>query len=155
MNFGVKVQPNPLFASMQRTYNPTYVSYYGDGTGRDQQIIINNGGLTHQDKYGLGHHGVHLQRYNSNVQRRRLPGPGFKKTPSFAYLSDGSGRDSYVLMDSGGLRPEYDRYHKNSGSYFTKSLRSFERSPLKSFTDVRDKADITTYLNWKSREGYR
>jgi hypothetical protein len=33
-------------ASMARTFYPKYVSYSGDGTGRDAYIIMNNGGLT-------------------------------------------------------------------------------------------------------------
>ena len=41
---------SPLEASMTRTYNPGYASYMGDGSGRDSYIILNNGGLTHQDK---------------------------------------------------------------------------------------------------------
>jgi hypothetical protein len=33
-------------ASMARTFYPKYVSYTGDGTGRDAYVILNNGGLT-------------------------------------------------------------------------------------------------------------
>jgi len=118
---------------MQRTFNPKYVNYYGNGTGRDQFTIMNNGGLTHVDKQGLGRTGVHLQRYNSNVQRRSSPSPGSKPTPTFYYQSDGSGRDGYVLMDNGGLRPEYSKYNKSSSTIFVNSLRDQVKSPLKYF----------------------
>lgn len=40
---------------MQRTFNPTYAHYYGNGTGRDQQVIRNNGGLDRINKINLGH----------------------------------------------------------------------------------------------------
>lgn len=69
-------------------------------------------------------------------------------------MSDGSGRDSYVLADNGGMRPEYDKYNKSPQRIFLNSLRSDEKSPLKYFKDpARDPADITTYRNWKSRTG--
>lgn len=69
-------------------------------------------------------------------------------------MSDGSGRDSYVLMDNGGSRPEYDKYNKSSEAVFISSLRSGKKSPLKYFRDgLKDKADITTYLNWQSARG--
>ena len=40
----------PVEAGMARSQNPTYVSYTGDGTGRDSYIILNNGGLTREPK---------------------------------------------------------------------------------------------------------
>ena len=98
-------------------------------------------------KGGLGHQGVHLNRYNSIVTQRRSPSPS-KNAPTFYYQSDGSGRDSYVLMDNGGLRPEYDKYNKTNHEIFMNSLRSAKKSPLKYFREEGDKADITTYLNW-------
>lgn len=39
MYFGGKSQPNNCLASMQRTYYPKYVSYFGDGAGRDGLVI--------------------------------------------------------------------------------------------------------------------
>lgn len=109
---------------------------------------MNNGGLSHVDKSGLGHTGVHMVRYNSNVQKRLSPSPGHKPAPTFYYQSDGSGRDTYVLMDNGGLRPEYNKYNKPSNTIFLNSLRNQPKSNLKYFKDVNDKADITSYLNW-------
>jgi hypothetical protein len=35
---------------MARTNHPKYASYFGDGSGRDKYIIMNNGGLTNDDK---------------------------------------------------------------------------------------------------------
>lgn len=54
-----KTQPNQSLAALQRTFYPKHTSYFGDGTGRDMQVILNNGSLNHIDKRGLqGHHGV-------------------------------------------------------------------------------------------------
>lgn len=120
---------------MQRTFNPTYHRYYGNGTGRDHQIIEYDGGLTSNQKGGLGNTGVHLQRYNTSVTRRRIS-PSPNKDPSTHYYqSDGSGRDSYVLMDNGGLRPEYEKYNKTSEKIFFGSLRTGVKSPLRYFKD--------------------
>ena len=55
-------------------------------------------------------------------------------------------------MDNGGLRPEYDKYNKKPDTIFVKSLRSQPKANLKYFRDQNDKADITTYLNWQSRQ---
>ena len=109
MYFGGKTQPNTCFASMQRTHYPKYVSYFGDGAGRDGAIIEANGGLTHVNKRSLGHQGVHFGRYGPSP-RRVSPSP-HKEATTFYYQSDGTGRDSYVLMDNGGLRPEYEKHH--------------------------------------------
>lgn len=55
-------------------------------------------------------------------------------------------------MDNGGSRPEYERYNKSPNKIFYGSLRNERKSPLRYFKDsYRDKADITTYLNWNSR----
>lgn len=73
-----------------------------------------------------------------------------KNPPTFYYQSDGTGRDSYVLADNGGYRPEYDKYHKSNEQIFIGSLRNNVRSPLKYKPDAYDRADITSYLNWPS-----
>ena len=67
MYFPGKTQTNTTFAKMQRTHYPKYVNYYGDGTGRDQQVTTSNGGLTSVPRKGMGHTGVHFSRYNSVV----------------------------------------------------------------------------------------
>ena len=55
MYFPGKTQTNPGFATMQRTFYPKHVNYFGTGAGRDSLIIQNNGGLTHSPKRGMGH----------------------------------------------------------------------------------------------------
>lgn len=115
-------QPNSTMAGLQRTFNPGYASYFGDGTGRDIQIIINNGGLARQEKRYMGHAGVHFRPYASNAFSQTSQSPK-KEASTFYYQSDGSGRDTYVLQNNGGLRFEYSS--KNNGDKLFKStLRS-------------------------------
>ena len=74
-----------------------------------------------------------------------------KEATTFYYKSDGTGRDKYVLMDNGGLRPEYDKYNKHVEALFKSSLRNNQKSPINEFKDpIKEAADITTYLNWPS-----
>jgi len=48
-----------------------------------------------------------------------------KESPAFKYISDGSGRDSYVLINSGGLHsPAVYGAHKN---LFQNTLRNSPR----------------------------
>jgi hypothetical protein len=59
-------------------------------------------------------------------------------------------------MDNGGQRPEYDKHNPSPEKAFYGSLRAGVKSPIKYFKDqFRDKADITTYLNWGSAQGNR
>ena len=106
---------------MARSSNPTYVSYTGDGSGRDSYIILNNGGLTHESK-------EHMM-WSSQI--RRTPGVT-QKSPhkgavGFQYRSDGSGRDSYVLQNSGGLKVDF-RGGK-AHSVFSSTLRTQDNTP--------------------------
>ena len=48
-----RTQPNQNLAALQRTFYPKHLSYFGDGTGRDMHVIINNGTLNAVDKRGL------------------------------------------------------------------------------------------------------
>lgn len=91
---------------------------------------MNNGGLERVNKANLGNHGVHQKRYNTINTRERSGSPS-KDAPTHYYQSDGSGRDGYILMDNGGSRPEYDRYHKTNEAIFLGSLRNERKSPIR------------------------
>jgi len=70
------------------------------------------------------------------LDTRRRVSPSPNKDPSTHYYqSDGSGRDGYVLMDNGGLRPEYEKYNKSAEKIFFGSLRTGVKSPLRYFKD--------------------
>lgn len=70
----------------------------------------------------MGHIGVHFPRYNSNVPRKASSSP-CKEATTFYYQSDGTGRDSYVLKNNGGLRPEYN-IRVSGDRIFRDSLRA-------------------------------
>lgn len=38
-------------SGINRTYNPKWVTYWGDGQGRDGYIVFNNGGLNQLRDY--------------------------------------------------------------------------------------------------------
>ena len=73
-----------------RTHEPKYASYFGDGSGRDSYVIVNNGGLTSELKPNL------MRRPFVSTNRDLNKSPR-KEAMTITYHSDGSGRDSYVL----------------------------------------------------------
>ena len=81
---------------MIRTHSPKYASYFGDGSGRDSYVVTNNGGLTNVDKGGM------TRRPFKNTLKTMNMSPS-KDSMTVHYKSDGSGRDTYVVQNSGGL----------------------------------------------------
>lgn len=83
---------------MYWTFYPKYAHYMGDGSGWDSYILKENGGLCHEKS---------KERAKSTIFSWDLPSTtipiGFKPTPTFKYISDGSGWDFYVTHSSGGL----------------------------------------------------
>jgi len=53
----------------------------------------------------------------------KSPPIGYKPTPTFKYISDGSGRDFYVTHSSGGLQAPYVPGIKRSDVHFRSHLR--------------------------------
>ena len=88
--------------SLHRNSNPTTITYLGDGRGRDSYIIFNN----------LGRNETRTIKYpqpRSLVTGTSSPiriSP-MKDASAFDYISDGSGRDSYIIKNSAGLKREY------------------------------------------------
>ena len=88
---------------LYRTFKENYVPYFADGTGRDRYIAYNNAGFLHnfpksvtpENSYRTGtFFGTKI------VQHNRSPSI---KSPNFHYHSDGNGRDTYILINGGGL----------------------------------------------------
>lgn len=144
-----KTQPNIGMAGMQRTFYPKHCHYFGSGGGRDTFIILNNGGFNKVSKQNLGHTGVHMKQYSNSVTKRIAPAP-CKDASTFYYQSDGSGRDSYVIKDNGGLRYEFDG-KKSGDRIFKESLRNSNTNMPSSRNS--NPADMTNYLNWTSNTG--
>ena len=80
-----------------RTFNPKYTQYRGDGHGRDSYIIKHNGGLCHEREPVFSE----STRFSSPLKCNYVSAPR-KQVWSLKYISDGSGRDSYILINSGG-----------------------------------------------------
>lgn len=110
-----KPKLNAIEASLMRTDNPKYASYFGNGSGRDTYIVLNNGGLTSLDKPNM------MKRPFKNTIINKNLSP-LKEAVAFTYHSDGSGRDSYVIQNSGGLVCDYGVSRK-SEIVFKNSLR--------------------------------
>lgn len=138
-------------ASIYRTYYPKYVTYTGDGSGRDSYITLGNGGL-------------HELRYYKGSQ----PRPGFdnmkakpkptviprRDATAFDYVPDGSGRDSYVIFNYG-LKTNYRSDYKG----FERGLRGRQETPLMdSKLAMRNDpfgTDMSSYCNWQSPHARR
>ena len=136
---GKKFSPDSLEHSMARTFEPKYASYFGDGSGRDSYIILNNGGLAASDKRGLMRRTTRIG--NSSAK------PASKVTAAVKYQSDGSGRDSYVIKNSGGLVCDF------KGSKPEVHFRSTLRAPImvsKKHVNSSGSLDLEDYQNWIS-----
>ena len=74
------------------------------------------------------------------------PSP-IKEPSSFIYRSDGSGRDSYVIQNSGGLVNDFKQIQPHN--IFSSNLRTTPKPLVPTFVDP-ERMDITNYLNWTS-----
>ena len=77
--------------------HPQFVKYESDGLGRDTYISFNNGGFWRSNVYNIKY--KQSYPYFKQTNYRSL---GHMAAP-FTYYSDGSGRDSYILKNNGGL----------------------------------------------------
>lgn len=128
-----------------RSYAPKYASYFGDGLGRDSYIILNNGGLTSKAKPFM----------MSRPFRRTIPGTmnsQSKDAAAVRYMPDGTGRDSYVIQNSGGLVSDYLNSQKNE-KVFQSTLRINEAPVVP--TRSLSRSDITNFRNWPSMQARR
>ena len=105
---------------MMRTFSPKHALYFGDGTGRDTYVVTNDGGLRDLDKVGM------TRRPFKNTIKTNIKGP-VNEPMAVSYHSDGTGRDTYVIKNSGGL---YNDFHGSSRAdiNFVSSLRKSPKS---------------------------
>lgn len=137
-----------------RSHAPKYASYFGDGFGRDSYIITNNGGLAGNEK-------MHMMKrpFRNTAHGNTLNSPK-KESTAVNYKSDGTGRDSYVVHNSGGLVGDY-KYMRPDVA-FKANLRGNVRDTLPHYASTVHGpntgnycADITSYLNWPSGSARR
>ena len=144
---GRKYPSSPIEHTFMRSHAPKYASYYGDGFGRDSYIILNNGGLASSQKPNM------MKRPFRNTFHGEILSTPCKESSAITYKSDGSGRDSYVIQNSGGLVADYK--YKRADLAFKDHLRYNVQSPVPHHASARHgphsfQADITQYLNWPS-----
>ena len=85
-------------SSLYRTFRPSFTAYNSNGEGRDIYIQYNNGGFWKMDI--LPGQNINKNSKGSNYRFRSLN----HRAAPFKYLSDGSGRDSYISCNDGGLK---------------------------------------------------
>jgi hypothetical protein len=109
-------------ASQLTQFNASQPRYTSDGKGRDTYIFHNNGGF--DKNVSLSHLTPNYNQFRGkqfyNCRRNVAP---------LKYRSDGTGRDSYILKEHGGLEREF------------KSLREHN---FKDFLRVPNSMTITT-----------
>jgi len=133
-------------STIDRTYHPKYVTYTGDGTGRDGYVVFTNGGLEETRTYK----GATKTTFDTGMRRqsdhRAAPR---KESSAMDYIPDGTGRDTYIIK-AFGLKRDYQSDCNN----YVNSLRITEHTPMmdKRAMNRRDPhgKDISNYNNWIS-----
>ncbi len=87
---------------LSRTFDPKITHYLPDGLGRDRYIATDNGGFGVRESI----ESKQRRQMNYSTFRTRQPAPRLAAA-AFKYASDGSGRDFYITVDSGGMYPAY------------------------------------------------
>ena len=94
-----------------RTFDPKYAHYFANGSGRDCYVEFNNGGFS-VSKPRAKIEGTSFMRFGNFAGGSHSP----RMDPSpVDYHSDGSGRDGYIVCNSGGLK---QMFNKTCGEQF-------------------------------------
>lgn len=121
-----------------RTHGPKYASYFGDGSGRDTYVVTDNGGLLNKEKRGM----TRRPFKNTLVNRDSSP---LKPVMPVSYHSDGTGRDSYVVSNAGGLVHDFHGSSRSDVNFVASLRQQLTRvMPTKVLP-----ADITNYIGWQ------
>ena len=132
---------------LHRQNTPFWYNYLGDGNGRDNYIIFNNGGLNEQRMYN----GSKPSNWKMAMVPRAGVSQPHKEATAFDYPPDGSGRDLYIIQNYG-LKRNYRSIHKN----FESQLRGAIETPMMDARTKKSlqpgKVDFTQYLNWPSQQ---
>lgn len=132
---------------MTRTFHAKVPHYQSDGSGRDHFITNTNGGLAQGRIENFTQSTFFFKRNPHDNGGSQSPR---KDAVAIEYRSDGTGRDSYIVANSGGLKNDY-MGHIGERS-FKDSLRQQEHVPFRRIKH-RWESDITDYLNWPSPRG--
>ncbi|CAI2377037.1 unnamed protein product [Moneuplotes crassus] len=103
--------------SLERTFHPKYCKYPSDGKGRDTYITQQNGGMCKVD---------FTPNLGSTFMTKTYQSPSFqpsKQLSAVNYYASGTGRDSYISHNSGGMKDLYLDQQE-----FKLSLRTHKKS---------------------------
>ena len=161
--------------TLYRTSRANYSRYAEDGFGRDRYIAYNNGGFL-KNKLTSSNEGKNTgTTFNTRIEYH-YKSPSIK-CPNFHYHSDGNGRDSYILINGGGLfyesRPlcsykltdflrstnqgshSYRSYASKSEARYNQLLRSKEKDIVNRLYEKEKKKFIKKNLINKENEEVR
>lgn len=117
-----------------------YISYNPDGKGRDWYISSNSGGFCKQYSHSLEVKNKFPVSVKFRPQNVSLHGA------LNVYRSDGSGRDSYILRETGGLKPD----RKSLKSFELKDFLRTANQHMSNFVSNPDQRKI----KWVSKEDF-
>lgn len=94
------------------------IMYVNDGLGRDTFISYNNGGFLNDNYIKLNNKEKfpHPRFSTTFHSLKRLPAP-------FLYIRDGTGRDSYIAYNNGGLTKEEKKLKYNLRNYDNNNIK--------------------------------
>lgn len=122
-----------------RTNAEAYTTYRGDGQGRDSYVLVGNGGLIKPDGFkNIPPRAGYQPKIRSNSTMfagdcKPFFGAG-KEATVLKYFGDGTGRDSYVVKDSGGMIPSYSS--RSPDKIFYGGLRQGNPSSMRTEFDT-------------------
>lgn len=125
--------------SLGRTIKSNFAFYETDGLGRDGYISYNNGGFWKDNlKDAINKPRYDFPRFNHFRSLTRFPAP-------FKYYSDGSGRDTYIIYNEGGLVKGFTPYNSmDLSNYLRSSDPSSYCSPTRGKKIFLSKSEIQT-----------
>ena len=93
-----------------------------NGTGRDTYISFNNGGNTSMYVPNAKH--IRNGRFHQRSFTSVLPNQGQIPAKTISYDQDGTGRDGYIMTNSGGFKYNFDKVAP--AEYYVKNLRHYD-----------------------------
>ena len=125
---------------MLRTFSPKHCNYFGDGSGRDTYVVTDCGGLIGKDKVGMERRAFKNTAFNRDTFNSPL-----KHTMPVNYHADGTGRDTYVVSNSGGLALDFHGSSRSDVNF----LAGLRKQSNRNLPTKYDAGDITNYVGYQ------
>lgn len=133
-------------SSLYRSFSPRMTLYNPDGQGRDTYINYNNGGF-----WGSGVKIYKGQPSANEINSRYHYKSQPKYVAPFKYWSDGSGRDGYVIFESGGLKKD----HKPLNQFHLKDFLRTPESCIFNFNKNPTRNGVTARTIYVSKQEFQ